>query len=86
MAGMGDATMLLDRPPGAARSEMARFVAGLSANGRVEVADYKQLWTWSVDRPEEFWPALWDFFGVRSPARPVTFPTRSWRYPRCLTP
>ncbi|MDH4131858.1 MAG: acetoacetate--CoA ligase [Gemmatimonadota bacterium] len=27
-------------------------------------ADYAGLWRWSVDHPEEFWPAVWEFCGV----------------------
>lgn len=27
-------------------------------------ADYHGLWRWSVDHPEEFWDALWDYAGV----------------------
>lgn len=26
--------------------------------------DYDALWRWSVERREEFWPAVWDFCGV----------------------
>src|SRR4051794_14098479 len=31
-------------------------------------ADYAGLWTWSTTELEEFWQAVWDFFGVRSSA------------------
>lgn len=37
-------------------------------------SDYAGLYRWSVDRPEEFWSALWDFGGVvaqREPDRVV---------------
>jgi Acetyl-coenzyme A synthetase N-terminus len=68
----GEAAVLLDQPPGAAESAMARFIDWLAAEGRAEVAGYEQLWTWSVDHPDEFWPALWDFFAVRSSGRPDT--------------
>jgi acetoacetyl-CoA synthetase len=68
----GEAAVLLDQPPGAAESGMARFIAWLAAGGRAEVTGYEQLWMWSVDHPDEFWPALWDFFAVRSAGRPDT--------------
>ena len=64
--------MLLQRMPGAADSAMARFIAWLSDSGRFHGTDYEQLWVWSVDHPEQFWAALWDFFGVRSSSRPGT--------------
>ena len=38
-----------------ARANMTRF-----ARGRT----YPQLYDWSIDRPTEFWPAVWDFAGV----------------------
>src|SRR5438105_12240103 len=72
MVGGGNAAVLLQRMPGAADSAMARFIAWLSDSGRVDATDYEQLWSWSVDQPEEFWAALWDFFGVRSSSRPGT--------------
>ncbi len=40
------------------RTGMARF---MQATGH---ASYGDLWQWSVDRPEAFWPALWDFCGA----------------------
>jgi len=30
-------------------------------------SSYLDLWHWSVDHLDEFWEALWEFFGVRSP-------------------
>jgi len=33
-------------------------------------ADYAALWRWSVDHPEEFWPAVWEFCGVIAEERP----------------
>jgi acetoacetyl-CoA synthetase len=33
--------------------------------------DYHALWQWSVDDPEEFWGAVWDFFGVGERSGPV---------------
>ncbi|WP_372460256.1 acetoacetate--CoA ligase [Nocardia coffeae] len=36
-------------------TEFARFV------GKADV-DYRQLWQWSVERPDTFWRRLWEFF------------------------
>jgi acetoacetyl-CoA synthetase len=33
--------------------------------------DYHALWQWSVDEPEEFWAAIWDFFEVGERSGPV---------------
>ncbi|MFA7292031.1 MAG: acetoacetate--CoA ligase [Rhodocyclaceae bacterium] len=42
----------------AAASNMAAFIK------RAGHADYDALWQWSADKPEAFWPLLWDFCGV----------------------
>ena len=33
------------------------------------VGDYRSLWRWSVDHPQEFWAAVWRFFGVIADGR-----------------
>lgn len=54
-----DATPLWQPDPATVgRTGMARF---MQATGH---ASYADLWQWSVDRPEDFWPTLWDFCGV----------------------
>ena len=59
--------------PSAERIEHAnltRFVAMVKAEYAPEVSDYPSLYRWSIQRPEEFWPAVWRFCGVKS--------SRSW--------
>jgi acetoacetyl-CoA synthetase len=46
-------------PERAARANLTRFLARVRPG-----ADYGSLWRWSVDRPEEFWPAVWDWTTV----------------------
>ena len=29
-----------------------------------EFPDYQSLWEWSVERPDDFWRSIWDYFGV----------------------
>jgi acetoacetyl-CoA synthetase len=36
----------------------------------VQATDFTSLYRWSVERPEEFWPAVWRFAGVIADARP----------------
>jgi acyl-coenzyme A synthetase/AMP-(fatty) acid ligase len=70
-------TMTMDREPiwvpeqeEAAAAEVSRFARWLTRNGRARLTgDYLELWRWSVDRLDEFWPAVWDYFGVRSATR-----------------
>src|SRR5512134_1858462 len=47
-------------------SNLRRFeaFAGFAPPGRPGEDTYDRLWRWSVDRPEEFWPAVWRFTGV----------------------
>jgi acetoacetyl-CoA synthetase len=54
-------------PDEVAAAHVSRFARWLTEHGRAEPpGDYLELWRWSADRPEEFWPAVWDYFGVRS--------------------
>ena len=46
---------------------MSRFARWLTQDGRARLTgDYLELWRWSTERLEEFWPAVWDYFDVRS--------------------
>jgi acetoacetyl-CoA synthetase len=47
-----------------ADANLTAFAAAVSRQHGVKLADYAALWRWSVDRPEEFWRAVWDFGGV----------------------
>jgi acetoacetyl-CoA synthetase len=50
-------------------ANVSRFARWLTQYGRAQLTgDYLELWRWSVDRLEEFWPAVWDYFGIRSAA------------------
>jgi acetoacetyl-CoA synthetase len=31
----------------------------------LQFSDYHELWQWSVDRPEEFWKSVWDYFDIQ---------------------
>ena len=53
--------------PDAARiaaAGMQRFMAGAAANYGAPVNDYASLHRWSIDSPEEFWPAVARFTGM----------------------
>src|SRR5690349_11568397 len=54
-------------PDEARSAHVSRFARWLTQHGRIHLTgDYLELWRWSVDRPEEFWPAVWDYFGISS--------------------
>jgi acetoacetyl-CoA synthetase len=48
------------------RATMTRFMrwAGERRGGSFE--SYDELWQWSVHELEDFWAAIWDYFGVRA--------------------
>ena len=58
--------------PSAAQVEdanLTRFAKWLARERRLEFASYGALWQWSVTELEEFWQAMWDYFGIESSAR-----------------
>ncbi|MGC1089097.1 MAG: acetoacetate--CoA ligase [Candidatus Acidiferrum sp.] len=57
--------------PSAAQIEdtnLTRFRRWLDRERGLRFADYEALWNWSVQELEEFWQAIWDYFGVESSA------------------
>ena len=47
-----------------AGSRMTQFMRHVADRWGVDVADYLGLHAWSVERPLDFWTAVWDFCGV----------------------
>jgi acetoacetyl-CoA synthetase len=47
-----------------ARSNLARFLAFVRGTYAADVSDYSQLYAFSINQPEIFWNAVWDFCGV----------------------
>ena len=56
-------------PDRIARANLTRFMQFVSERGSVDASDYEQLYQWTVEKPAEFWTAMWEFGGVRSSAR-----------------
>lgn len=57
----------LPDPDEVTAANVSRFARRLTEHGRTQLTgDYLELWRWSVDRLDEFWPAAWDYFGIRS--------------------
>ena len=65
-----DAAPAFDRPlwtPDPARAvatRMAAFTARARRISGMALESYADLHAWSIDAPEQFWPAVWDFCGV----------------------
>ena len=51
-------------PQRVAEARMTRFIESVGAGPAPHVTDYASLYDWSVARPEDFWPAVWDFCGI----------------------
>jgi acetoacetyl-CoA synthetase len=57
-------------PPERVRdARLTRFTQFVKERYQAPVLDYKTLHKWSVEFPENFWSALWDFFEVRASAK-----------------
>jgi acetoacetyl-CoA synthetase len=51
-------------------SGIARFLAWLRAERGRGFEEYGPFWAWSVDRLEDFWQSVWDYYGVSSGSAP----------------
>src|SRR5687767_7060637 len=51
------------------RAHLTRFVHFVQERHKAPVHDYASLHRWSVEFPENFWSALWDFCEVRAQRR-----------------
>ena len=47
-------------------SNVSKYIVWLKEKNIAEVADYQELWQWSVDNVEAFWASLWDYFDILS--------------------
>jgi acetoacetyl-CoA synthetase len=60
--------------PSAAQVEdanLTRFAKWLARQRGLQFASYDALWQWSVTELEEFWQAMWDYFGILSSTPPT---------------
>ena len=51
------------------RAQLTRFMRAVSGSAAPILETYDALWRWSIDHPERFWPAVWDFCGVQASRR-----------------
>lgn len=45
-------------------SNLSHYMAWLADNEGMVFENYQQLWSWSVDKPGEFWESLWNYFDI----------------------
>lgn len=56
-------------PERIARAKLTRFIRFVRERYQAPVPDYASLHRWSIEFPEHFWSALWDFCEVRAQTR-----------------
>ena len=49
-----------------AASQMTAFTRYVEEKTANHFSDYQALWQWSIQSPEDFWPAVWEFCGVQA--------------------
>ena len=52
-------------------ANITHFTRWMAERESERFADYEALWRWSVNEPERFWRAVWDYFQVQSPTAPT---------------
>lgn len=48
------------------RSNMMRFIKKINTEQNIQFKQYDDLYQWSIQQPEKFWPAVWEFCNVKS--------------------
>lgn len=57
-------------PTTTAGSRISAFGEAVVERYGLPGGSYLDLWRWSVERPEQFWEAVWEFFDIRSETPP----------------
>jgi acetoacetyl-CoA synthetase len=57
------------KPERIAKAQVTAFMKLVNERHALSLRDYHQLYAWSIERPEDFWRALWDFGGVIAQSR-----------------
>jgi acetoacetyl-CoA synthetase len=66
---MNDEPLWRPSPERIRHAQLTQFIAAVSGILAPTIKDWDDLWRWSVDHPEHFWPAVWKFCEVRSSHR-----------------
>ena len=66
---MNDTPLWTPSPERVERAQLTRFIAAVSGVLAPTLESYDELWRWSVEHPEHFWPAVWKFCGLKSSRR-----------------
>ncbi len=52
-----------------ANANLSQFIKAVRLECKIEVERYSDLYQWSIDAPEQFWPAVWDFTTIKASQR-----------------
>ncbi|HYC35309.1 MAG TPA: acetoacetate--CoA ligase [Usitatibacter sp.] len=66
---MSDKPLWSPTPQQVAQANITAFMKLVNERHGLALADYPQLYQWSIDRPGDFWTAMWDFGGVIAETR-----------------
>src|SRR5579864_8886443 len=66
-------------PERIAEAEITAFIAEVNRRWGYEIKGYSDLHRFSIERPERFWLAVWDFCGVIAEHRGDTVLADAWR-------
>ena len=65
MPGEGD-TLWIPPESRKSASRLSAYQNWLAQRKGLHFESYSGLWRWSVDRPDEFWESVWDFFELQA--------------------
>jgi acetoacetyl-CoA synthetase len=66
---MSDDPLWRPSPERIERAQLTHFIAAVSGVLTPTIGSWDDLWHWSVDHPEHFWPAVWKFCELKSSRR-----------------
>jgi acetoacetyl-CoA synthetase len=66
---MNDKPLWSPSPERVANANITAFMKLVNERHDLALRDYHQLYRWSIDQPEAFWVAMWDFGGVVAQTR-----------------
>lgn len=64
--GVSRSSKLLWRHPAPQSTPMFQFLHYVNQKHGFELANYEELYRWSINHIDKFWDRVWDFVGIRS--------------------
>ena len=80
---MSDKPLWSPSPERVAKANLTAFMTLVNARHGLDLRDHAGLYRWSIDKPEDFWTAVWDFGGVIADRRGARASLRNRRLASC---